>query len=263
MPIGNDADITQRVVGCLAKVPVIFCEDTRVTMGLLRRYGILNQQQLMRMDQHQEYRSMSQLDDALRSGDAAFVSDAGSPGLSDPGALLIEHAHQTGVQVSVLPGASALTAFIAIAGVQLTSFYFGGFLPKKTTDINQCMQWCHQHQLLGIWFESPRRICRLVATVADLFPTVPVVFAKELTKPYERVYRGSITNVKEQMSSENTNGEWVVMVDFRQMIAEESIDYHRIASELKQAQLTHKQVKQMARLLHCSKNKLYQAFQAL
>ncbi len=263
LPIGNDDDITYRIKACLARIPAIFCEDTRVTHLLLKRLDILGQQQLLRMDQHQESRSFAQFDRLIQTGDVAYVTDAGAPGLSDPGAGLVAHARSKGVSIEVLPGPSSLTAFISGCGVLFSSFYFGGFLPKKTNDIQRSFEAVMNQKTVGIWFESPKRLLATLSLLSQQDPTVPVVLAKELTKPYAAFFSGTVETVLALVSTEIIKGEWLIMVDARQIVTQTPNRYVDIAHALKSADLTARQVKQLAPLFDCKKNELYDYFQQL
>ena len=158
VPIGHDGDISHRVRDCLTTVPVIFCEDTRKTALLLKRLGIFLSQSLYRMDSHQESRSLVGFDRMISNGDVAGVTDAGAPGISDPGAGLVAHARRASILIKILPGVSSLSAFISGCGVSFSSFYFGGFLLKKISSLRRVIDACIAEQHVGIWFESPRRI---------------------------------------------------------------------------------------------------------
>lgn len=250
-------------MACLRQVPVIFCEDTRVTGELLRRLGIRSTQQLYRMDQHQEKRSFSQFDAVIETGDVAFVSDAGSPGVSDPGAALVAHARSKQIAVHVLPGASALTAFISGCGVVMSHFYFGGFLSKKAMAMRREIDECIHHQRVGVWFESPRRIQRVMSDLNDRWPMVPVVLVKELTKPHELYFRGVANEVYDTLLTADLRGEWMLLLDARSVVPDLTQRYQAIAEACHRAQLTGAQVKQLAPWFDCSKNELYDVFQAL
>ncbi|MGC6366691.1 MAG: 16S rRNA (cytidine(1402)-2'-O)-methyltransferase [Candidatus Marinamargulisbacteria bacterium] len=263
MPIGNLQDTTHRVFDVLANVPTIFCEDTRVTKLVLQRLGILSGQSLVRMDQYQEKRSLNSFDSAIQAGDVAFVTDAGSPGVSDPGGLLVAHARETGVPVVLLPGPSALATFISGCGVLLNDFYFGGFLPKKEGDLYKALQTIIEKNQVGIWFESPKRITSFCAAIADINPTIQIVVAKELTKAHEQFVSGSAKEVLQKILSMDCRGEWVVMVDSRLIKRDNSEEIRAIASDLNAVGLTGKQVKALAHLFDCKKNELYDVFQAL
>jgi 16S rRNA (cytidine1402-2'-O)-methyltransferase len=262
VPIGDDGDITQRVRDVLARCPVILCEDTRVTHALLARLGIRNQQQLQRMDHYQERRSLNGLDRAIACGDVALVTDAGSPGVSDPGAMVVRHARQQGYAVHILPGPSALTAFITGCGVSLAAFYFGGFMPKSTAMGTAIDTVVHQGRV-GIWYESPKRIQQVIGYCCEHWPTVHMVMAKELTKPYSTFIEGNPSEMDRLIAAMDTRGEWVIMIDARRVAIDPAIAVIGIANTLKEAGLSGAQVKAIAHLLDCRKNALYNAYNTL
>tara|TARA_A100001015_G_scaffold118084_1_gene130957 strand:- start:668 stop:1480 length:813 start_codon:yes stop_codon:yes gene_type:complete len=263
LPVGCNADITYRVKEQLAQVPVIFCEDTRVTKQLLKQLNIFNSQQLFRMDQYQEKRSFIQFDRCIANGDVAYVSDAGVPGLADPGAFLVSHARSAGTHVVVLPGASALTTFISGCGVLISAFHFGGFLPKKSTDVQHAFDQIIDQQQVGIWFESPKRLLASLTNLKKQCPTIPIVVAKELTKRYETFISGSVCSVIEQLDHHQIKGEWLFLIDARAIKKNNTDRYREIAVICKSANLTGKQVKALAPLFDCKKNELYDYYQTL
>tara|TARA_A100001015_G_scaffold266508_1_gene315792 strand:- start:1850 stop:2662 length:813 start_codon:yes stop_codon:yes gene_type:complete len=263
LPIGHQQDITHRVRDCLTTVNVIFCEDTRVTKRLLQQMGIFKSQQLIRMDQYQEKRSLDIFDRMATDQDVAYVSDAGAPGLADPGALLVAHARSQAIPVHILPGASALTTFISGCGCLFSDFYFGGFLPKKQSDAMSKLDFVIASRMVGIWFESPKRVLGIVEMLYRFHPDLPVVFAKELTKPHDAFFVGTVAQISNQLSSVMIKGEWVFMIDARHYIIDQTPQYKAIATALKVAELSGKQVKQLAPLFDCKKNDLYEYYQQL
>jgi len=263
IPIGNLDDITLSVTSCLKKVTVIFCEDTRMAKQFLFDHSIWNNQRLIRMDQYKEKESFELFDSLIKECDIAFITDAGSPAISDPGALLVNHARITNVSVKVLGGISALTTFLSGAGVLSNDFYFGGFFPKKEGDIAKALDLIIKSKLVGVWFESPKRILRALLNVSKLYPAIKVVAAKELTKSYELFLRGSVLDVCDQLSKLDTRGEWVFLLDARLIKLDYNQAYMSLAANLKAIGLTSKQVKQLAPLFDLNKNDLYDKFQQL
>jgi 16S rRNA (cytidine1402-2'-O)-methyltransferase len=261
--IGNDADITQHVIDCLKKVDVIACEDTRVVKQLLKRLDIYKEQTLFRMDQFQEKRSFVGFHSHIKSSDVAFVSDAGTPGLSDPGSLLVNYCIEHEINIKVLPGASSLTAFIAGAGKLIRDFYFGGFMPRKQSEIEQKLNWIIEERLSAIWFESPKRILDTITCIAKVNPAIELVLAKEITKDYESYFRGQAVDVLADITNTDIRGEWVFMICGASVAVnnEEKLSYY--ANQMHQAGLSGQQVKAMASLLDVKKNKLYEEFNRL
>jgi 16S rRNA (cytidine1402-2'-O)-methyltransferase len=263
VPIGHDGDITSRAHEILSHVATIFCEDTRVTKMLLNRLGIFHSQHLVRMDQYQEKRSFLAFDKAIEQGPVAYVSDAGTPGLSDPGAGLVQYARAHKITVSICPGVSSVSAFISGCGLLFSAYHFGGFLPKKQTEVVQAVSSVIEQKTVGIWFESPKRILRLSDDLKAYFPNLPVIFAKELTKKYEAFFWGSATDVHAQLYSADVRGEWVILIDARSFSVDYSNVRKHLAMSMKIAGLSGKQVKLLAPLFDCPKNELYDIFQAL
>lgn len=260
VPIGHDDDISFRVHRILRQVKTIMCEDTRVTGLLLKRLGILDAQLLVRMDQYQEKQSFSAFDKAIKEGDVAYVSDAGSPGLSDPGAGVVQYARKHNISVTILPGVSSVTAFISGCGLLFSEYYFGGFLPKKYTELVQSLAAVVDQKAVGIWFESPKRILRLSDHMKDYFPKMPVVFAKEITKEFEAFFSGSAEKVHAQLYLSDIRGEWVVLIDARRYVVDHSEHQKKLVVAMKDAGLSSKQVKLLAPLFDCPKNELYDIF---
>ena len=255
--------MTVRVQKKLSEVRTILCEDTRVTKQMLNRLGLWDSQQLIRMDQYQEKRSFSAFDRAIKDGDVAYVTDAGSPGLSDPGAGLVYYARKHNITVTVLPGVSSVTAFISGCGRLFSEYYFGGFLPKKHSDLGNVLSSVIDQQAVGIWFESPKRILRLSDYLKEEYPNVPVVFAKELTKDHEAFFSGLANDVNAQLHLADVRGEWVVLIDARGIAVDHSKYRKKLAITMKDAGLSAKQVKLLAPLFDCPKNELYDIFQDL
>lgn len=252
-----------RVKTVLKETAIIFCEDTRVTKSCLMSHGIWADQQLVRMDQYQEKHAIHRFDQFILNQNVAYVSDAGTPTISDPGALLVAHARHLSVPVVLLPGPSALTAFMAGAGILCTSFYFGGFLSKKSGDRDAILTSIIDQKLVGIWFESPKRILTTILAIQSIDPLLPVVVAKEITKPHERFFSGGVADVYTALSVHNLRGEWVFLVDARHHQSDDMTGYHQRALQLKDIGVSGKQVKQLAPLLNMNRNKLYEMFQEL
>ncbi|MEK9726736.1 MAG: 16S rRNA (cytidine(1402)-2'-O)-methyltransferase [Candidatus Margulisiibacteriota bacterium] len=260
IPIGHADDITKRVKNCLSDVCYIFCEDTRVTKLFLVQQGIWHQQQLIRMDQFQEKRSFKAFDQSIALGNVAYITDAGSPNISDPGALLVSHARQQNIPIQVLGGISSLTTFMSGAGVLCNEFYFGGFFPKKTSAIQQLLERFLSQKIVGVWYESPHRVLDTMAFIRDAFPKIPVVLAKELTKPYEQFFFGSVDFVFEQLNESDLRGEWVMLLDGRNYAPPLKDQLKDLAMHLQNIGLTVRQVKHIAPLFDVNKNQLYDEF---
>ena len=209
-PIGNLDDVTLRVLEELRAAEVLLCEDTRHTRGLLARHGI--EARLLSYHEHNEAKRTAELLPRLLSGERiALVSDAGMPGISDPGARLVGAALEAGVPVSVLPGPSAVESAVAASGFEIDRYQFVGFLPRGAGELSalwrELAQW--RHALVA--FESPNRLPRSLASLAEALPDRPVAVCRELTKRFEEVVRGSASDVADRFA-DGAKGEITVVV---------------------------------------------------
>lgn len=194
-PIGNLGDITERAVKILRQVSQIAAEDTRRTRGLLSHLGITGKE-LHALDANATERAVERVVALLREGkDVAFVTDAGTPGVSDPGRALLNAALAAGVSVTTLPGASALTAAVALSGLVAGPFLFLGFLPRQGSGRQELLERIRQETLPVVLFEAPHRIAATLTDLAQVSPTRNVAVCRELTKLYEEVLRGTLTEL--------------------------------------------------------------------
>lgn len=189
-PIGNLADITLRALHVLQMVDALACEDTRHTQSLLRAYGIERPSAaLIALHQHNEAEAAQQLITRLQAGQRlAYVSDAGTPAISDPGARLVAAVRAAGLPIVPLPGASSVTAALSVAGVvnEAGAFVFAGFLPAKTGERTAAVQALSDEPRAVVLLEAPHRIGALATALAALGAR-PVTVARELTKQFEQV----------------------------------------------------------------------------
>lgn len=190
-PIGNLADISLRALHVLGLMDAIACEDTRHTQSLLRAYGIdKNAGQLIAVHQHNEAQAASTVVDHLRQGQrVAYVSDAGTPGISDPGARLVAAVRQQGLRVLPLPGASSVITVMSVAGVTQEDpggFVFVGFLPSKAGERDKAVQALTEQTRAVVLLEAPHRIEALAHALAVLGPR-PVTVGRELSKQFEEI----------------------------------------------------------------------------
>lgn len=210
-PIGNLGDVTLRVLDALRDASVIAAEDTRVTSKLLARYEISTP--LERFDENVAARKAPILVSRMQAGETiALVSDAGTPGVSDPGARLVEAAVAAGVAVEALPGASALLAALVSSGLPMQHFYFAGFLPRKAGERNTLLDKLADLDATLVFYESPRRTAATLAALAARFPGRRAVMARELTKLHEEVARDEIGALAAAMQERALKGEVVLLV---------------------------------------------------
>ncbi|MDR1976153.1 MAG: 16S rRNA (cytidine(1402)-2'-O)-methyltransferase [Campylobacteraceae bacterium] len=219
-PIGNLEDITVRSLKLLTTVPLILCEDTRVTKKLINllkeRFDKPQniEQKFISLHSHNEQDVINSLnvDDFLLL-DAAYVSDAGMPCISDPGALLVQFAQTNSIPYEVLPGANAALLALVASGFSGTKFYFHGFLPHKKEARIEELRKILSLEYNSVLYESTHRILQLSSELAALAPQRVIYFIKEATKMYETHYKGKALELAEKLKSANLNGEWAVVIE--------------------------------------------------
>jgi len=211
-PIGNLEDITLRAIRVLGEVDCVAAEDTRVTRKLLSRYGIRTR--LVSYHDANEKKMAEELAAVLRDGrSVALSSDAGMPGLSDPGYRLIRRAVEEGVRVEVVPGPSAVISALSVSGLPAGDFTFGGFLPRGDTARRKEIAALLFQERTAVYFESPARLRKTLECVRDILGADRrVVVARELTKMNEEVIRGSALEVLESVAKRTVKGEIVLCV---------------------------------------------------
>jgi 16S rRNA (cytidine1402-2'-O)-methyltransferase len=210
-PIGNLSDITLRALEVLGAVDVIFAEDTRHTRRFMTHHGL--SVRLVSAHAHNERMRSRELVRRLRDGESvALVTDAGSPGVSDPGARLVAAAAAAGFPTLPVPGPSALAAAISVSGVPADCFSFAGFLPSRPAVRKKRLQELLTRDESIIFFEAPHRIRTTMTLLEELAPQRHLVACRELTKRFEEVLRGTPSQVQSSLSREKERGEWTVIV---------------------------------------------------
>ena len=193
-PIGNLEDVTLRVLAELAAADVVLCEDTRHTRVLLERHGI--KARLLSYHEHNEARRTAELLPRLEAGErAALVSDAGLPGVSDPGARLVRAALEAGVGVTVLPGPSAVETALVASGLVAEQYRFLGFLPRGEKRLADLWEELRGWPWPAVAFESPQRLAATLRSLAEADPGREAAVCRELTKRFEEVVRGRATEL--------------------------------------------------------------------
>jgi 16S rRNA (cytidine1402-2'-O)-methyltransferase len=214
-PIGNLEDITIRALAVLRQIDLLLCEDTRVTKRLLDRYELSVPMESYREEVHRQRISgiVARLQEGRLIG---FASDAGTPGISDPGSWLVreilEAAPET--QVIPIPGPSAAIAALSASGFPADEFVFLGFPPHKkgrASFIKQALE----HERTVVLYESTHRIVKLLDAIAAIDPTRPLCVARELTKMYETFYRGTAAEILQALQTTSSKGEFVVMISMK------------------------------------------------
>lgn len=210
-PIGNLRDITIRALETLAAASVILCEDTRLSARLLDHYGIKGRR--IALHEHNERAKADDIVRRVASGDAiALISDAGTPLLSDPGFPLIRALAEAGQPVFPIPGASALLSALVIAGLPTDAFAFHGFLPPKAGARANALKALSDSRETLVFYESPRRLDDTLAAMAEIWGDRQAAVALELTKRFERVHRGTLSELAAAFADSETKGEAVLVV---------------------------------------------------
>lgn len=210
-PIGNLGDVTLRVLDALRMAHVIQAEDTRVTRKLLTRYDIHTP--LEAYHEHNRAARTHALVERIERGERmALVSDAGTPGVSDPGAHLVDACLEAGVRVEVLPGPSAIITALVASGLPTNAFYFGGFLPRKAGERGRELAKLSALDATLIFYESPGRTPATLASLAEAFPGRHAALARELTKLHEEVARAEVGELARRMAERELKGEVVLLV---------------------------------------------------
>ncbi len=210
-PIGNLEDITLRALRTLRECDVVAAEDTRRTGQLLKHFGI--SKPLVSYFQFNEARRMEEILGRLGRGEKiALVSDAGSPGISDPGQRVSRAARAAGFRVEAVPGACALVAALTASGFPTDEFHFVGFLPHKAGQRRRQLEMLKTVPGTVVIYESPYRIIKLLGELAELHPTRQVGLARELTKKFEELIQGRPEDLVKQMAGRSIKGEFVVLL---------------------------------------------------
>ena len=210
-PIGNLDDITLRAIQVLRSVDLILAEDTRTTSFLLKHLGI--EKPLRSHHKFNEHATAQFFMETIEAGrDVALVSDAGTPGISDPGFLLVRTCVEQGVEVETLPGATALIPALVNSGFPCDRFCFEGFLPQKKGRMKQ-LQRCAEEERTMIFYESPYRVVKCLEQFAECFGEERLIsVSRELTKKFEETVRGTIGEVLDHFRQHDPKGEFVLVV---------------------------------------------------
>ncbi|GGD50997.1 16S rRNA (cytidine(1402)-2'-O)-methyltransferase [Muriicola marianensis] len=210
-PIGNLDDMTQRAIQVLRESDLILAEDTRTSGKLLNHFGISTPMQAYHM--HNEHKVTDRLIDRLKAGESmALISDAGTPGISDPGFFLTRACIEAGVPVQSLPGATALIPALVNSGLPSERFTFEGFLPLKKGRQTRLKELAEETRTM-IFYESPHKLLKTLDHFIETFgPDRPASISRELTKVFEETVRGSLTELKEYYSQNPLKGEFVLVV---------------------------------------------------
>jgi len=213
-PIGNLKDITLRALEALRAVPYVACENPRQTQKLLQRWNITGKKFVVYREAN-KYTIIPRILEILKEHDAALLTDAGTPLISDPGAELVREAQKNSVSVVAIPGPSALTAALSISGIRSDKFVFTGFLPRSRGKLEKEFAKLCVLGLPIVAFEAPHRILHTLSVLATRYPDATLTLAKELTKIHERVLIGTPRELLERLQKERklAQGEFVVILE--------------------------------------------------
>jgi len=258
-PIGNLEDVTLRAIRILNEVGLIAAEDTRKTRYLLNAYGIKTR--LTSYHEHNKRAKLSYLLDCLQVKDLALVSEAGMPGLSDPGYELIVAATQRGIRVTPIPGASAVVTALVVSALPANQFTYLGFLPRKNAERIRLLQSiAHEYRTI-VAFESPNRLLSSLNDMAQVLGNRRIAIVRELTKIHEEVFRGSISEAADHF--QQPRGEFTLVIEGEKE-AEKPVLNSDIEQELCQLQnqgiTAREAVKRLSLTTGLSRRELYQAW---
>lgn len=261
-PIGNLEDITLRVLRVLKEADLIIAEDTRQTRKLLTHYEITNQ--LMSFHLHNEYHKTDQIIELLQAGrDIALVSDAGMPGISDPGGELVRQVITNDLPVTVLPGANAAVTALVQSGLLADQFLFSGFLPRKKSQIEHELQKLQALACPIIFFEAPHRLLATLKVMLTVLGNRQCAVCRELTKRFEETKRGTLSEVIAYFTENNPRGEFVLVVEGfstgQEQATSVQVNVKSHLRELIQGGMSKKvAIRTTAKLLGVPKNEVYQ-----
>jgi 16S rRNA (cytidine1402-2'-O)-methyltransferase len=210
-PVGNLEDITLRALRLLREADLIAAEDTRHASILLKHHGI--SRPMLSLHEHNEAQRSGEIAQRLAAGEnIALLTDAGMPGISDPGYRMVRACLERGLEFTVLPGPSSILPALVGSGLPLHEFYFGGFLPVKSGRRKAALEAALARGETSIFFESPHRIARSLAVLAELAPERPVCVARELSKKFEEYWRGSAAELSARAEKQPPRGEICLLV---------------------------------------------------
>ncbi|MBU5437054.1 16S rRNA (cytidine(1402)-2'-O)-methyltransferase [Tissierella sp. MSJ-40] len=258
-PIGNLEDITLRTLKVLEEVDIIAAEDTRHTIKLLNHYNI--KKPLTSYHEHNKREKGVELIEKLNMGETiALVSDAGMPGISDPGEELIALAIEEDIRVIALPGPTASVTALILSGLPTGKFVFEGFLPSKKRDRIRELEKLKKEERTFILYESPHRLLDLLKSILDVLGNRKVSISRELTKVYEETFRGTILEAIERFESQGVKGEFVLIIEGGKIEEEPILDItieDHIRKYIEEGLTKKDAIKKVAEERNLPKNRVY------
>jgi 16S rRNA (cytidine1402-2'-O)-methyltransferase len=257
-PIGNLEDITLRALRVLKEVDVIAAEDTRHSLKLLNHYGI-SKPMISYWKEKEQVRSDEIMKRLLSGRSVALISDAGTPGISDPGAVLIRKAIEEHIQIIPVPGASAFVTALSLSGLPTDEFTFLGFLPAGTTRRQKVLEeLCLERRTL-IFYEAPHRIIETLTDMEMIFNGRKIAVAKEITKMHEKIFRGAASEVIAALNRSTISGEYVIVVEGNTAEGKHTVDevLPEVFSLIKKGLGRKEAVRRVSDIYGLSKKELY------
>lgn len=265
-PIGNLSDISARAIETLKAVDIVACEDTRHTQKLLNHLGI--KAKTVSYHAHNEQERAIELAKNLADGmSVAVVSDAGTPGINDPGHHLVEKAIEAGIDVFPIPGPAAFVCAVIVSGLATDSIFFGGFLPGKKGERRKRLEEIKSISATLVFYETPHRIAAALADCIDILGDREASFSREITKLHEETIRGKISFLLTHISSAKLRGEFVLVIDRareseKAPISDSSEIFANRVSELESTGLDRKKaMKQAAKEFGLTRSEAYRKLQ--
>ena len=257
-PIGNLADITFRAVDILKNVSIIGAEDTRNSKKLLNHYNI--ETSMISYHKFNERKRVEKLMNKLQNGeDIAIISDAGTPGISDPAIIMIKEAINYGIKVEVLPGATAFIPALVASGLNCERFQFIGFLPEKNKIRNKILNDISDNENTLIFYEAPHKLQKFFQILFDTFGDRKISVVREISKIYETYYRTSLKNIIEEPEQIVAKGEFVIIVEGSQKcIISDEVLTEKLIKLIENGETKKTAVKQIANETGEQKNRVYQ-----
>jgi 16S rRNA (cytidine1402-2'-O)-methyltransferase len=211
-PIGNLDDMSYRAVDILRKADVVVAEDSRRTFVLSNRYGLGNKKIIV-FNEHNEHKELPRIIKLLKEGKTlALTTDSGTPGISDPGFLIVREAVKEGIHVAPVPGACAFVSALVCSGLPSDRFVFHGFVSKKPGQRKDAVEKAKGSEITSVFYESPHRIHKTLDDIAEIMPERQIAVARELTKRHEEFVRGTAKEVSENFEGQIVKGEMVVII---------------------------------------------------
>jgi 16S rRNA (cytidine1402-2'-O)-methyltransferase len=258
-PIGNMSDLSPRAIAELTAAGLVCCEDTRRTGLMLKNLGI--EATLMRVDEHTEHASIPRVIDALNDGrDVCVVTDAGTPGISDPGERLVRAVAETDHVVTAVPGPAALVMALVVSGLPSERFAFDGFLPRSGKQRTERLTDLARERRTVVLYEAPHRLARTLRDLAHSLGTERrIVITRELTKIHEQVWRGTLGDAITHHDTNEPKGEFVLVIDGATAEPNASADDidHLLTAELAAGRSVRDSATEVSRLTGASKKSVY------